>query len=195
MNYHQATNTKNDYIDTFLRQRGEMQVLLKKNLLKAQERMTYYANRHRTERSFEEGDEVFLKTQDFRQNSLKDSKDNKFSARYYGLYKILKKVGFVAYRLQLPESVKIHNTFHVSLLKKKIGPDHMVSTILPPSGITNDELRPAKILDRRLIKKNNAPAAAILVQWEGMVPEDAKWEEYDDIQRRYPWFSGEVAAA
>lgn len=99
LNYHQAQTTKNDCIDTFLRQRAEMQVLLKRNLIKAQERMTHYANKKRTDRSFKEGDEVFLKVQAFRQTSLKATKDNKFSPKYYGPFKILKKIGVVAYRL------------------------------------------------------------------------------------------------
>lgn len=42
---------------------------------------------------------------------------------------------------------------------------------------------------------NNAPAVSILVQWEGTVPEDATWEDFNDIQRRFPWFSGEGAVA
>lgn len=108
-----------------------MQVLLKGNLQKAQERMTYYANKKRTDRSFKEGDEVFLKVQAFRQSSLKATKDNKFSPKYYGPFKILKKIGAVAYRLQLPATARIHNTFHVSLLKKKVGDASMVSSDLP----------------------------------------------------------------
>lgn len=71
--------------------------MLKANLLKPQYRITYYANQLRLERSFEEGDEVFLRTQDFRQTSLKNVKDNKFSAKYSGPYKIIKKIGPVSY--------------------------------------------------------------------------------------------------
>lgn len=193
LNYHQAVNTKNACIDSFLRQRAELQVLLKKNLLKAQERMAYYANKRRTERHFEEGDEVFLKVQAFKQLTLKHAKDNKFSAKFYGPYKILKKIGPVAYRLELPATAKIHNTFHVSLLKKKVGHNQMTSNTLPDLSTTEQEKQPGKILERRLIKKNNRPAVSVLIQWKGQVPEDATWEDWDTIQKWYPGFYGEDA--
>lgn len=167
--------------------------MLKANLLKPQYRITYYANQHRLERSFEEGDEVFLRTQDFRQTSLKNVKDNKFSARYYGPYKILKKIGTVAYRLELPTDARIHNTFHVSLLKKHVG-NHSTSPTLPPVTPLSAKLEPEAILDRRLLKKNNKPGVALLIKWKGQVPEDASWEDYDEIKSKFPTFIGEVAA-
>lgn len=194
-NYHQAQHTKNDCINTFLRQRAEMQVLLKNNLTKAQERMTYYANKKWTDRSFQEGDEVFLKVQAFRQTSLKSTKDNKFSPKYYGPFKILKKIGSVAYRLQLPATARIHNTFHVSLLKKKVGDASLVASDLPIYDSRIEDKVPERILDRRLIKKNNSPAALVLIQWKDSLPEDATWEEYAELLRKFPWFTGEGAAA
>lgn len=186
INYHQAIHTKNECVDSFLRQRAELQVLLKKNLLKAQERMTYYANKHRSEQTFEVGDKVFLKAQAFRQFSLKNTKDTKLSAKYYGPFKILKKIGPVAYRLELPTTVRIHDTFHVSLLKRKNGNHQQILPTLPEIPAPAKEKQPAKILDRRLIKKNNAPAASVLIQCKDSVPEDATWEDWVNIQRRFP---------
>jgi hypothetical protein len=46
------------------------------------------------------------------------SKNKKLTYKYFGPFKILKKVGKVAYRLYLPEEARIHSMFHVSLLKK-----------------------------------------------------------------------------
>ncbi|XP_074344445.1 uncharacterized protein LOC141683605 [Apium graveolens] len=90
-NYHQAQKTNIASVDQFMSQRTEIQQLLKINLSLAQERMVLYANNKRSERHFKEGDYVLLKVQAFRQLSLKNTKDNKFSARYYGPYKVLKK--------------------------------------------------------------------------------------------------------
>lgn len=131
VNFHQYVRHKNANLDNFCQQRAKMQVILKSNLSKAQERMSYYANKHRLEWQFEKGDDIFPKLQAFRQNSIKDTRDNKFVPKYYGPYQIVKKIGSVSYQLQLPLKIKIHNTFHISLLKKKIGEHVMVSSDLP----------------------------------------------------------------
>ena len=79
--------------------------LLKDNLNLAQNRMKQQANQHRSERSFDVGDWVFLRLQPYKQMSLKKSKkDNKLSPNYYGPYKVLQKIGTMAYKLELPAS-------------------------------------------------------------------------------------------
>lgn len=60
---------------------------------------------------------VYLKLQPYTQNSLATRESPKLSAKYYGPYKILDKVGSVAYCLQLPDGALIHLVFHVSQLK------------------------------------------------------------------------------
>ena len=64
--------------------------------------------------------------------SLKQSKkDNKLSPKYYGPYKVLQKIGTMAYKLELLASSRVHLVFHVSCLKKVIGNKIPVQTILP----------------------------------------------------------------
>ena len=63
---------------------------------------------------------VFLRLQPYRQSSLKRSRAEKLKPRFYGSYRVIKKVGEVAYELELPEGSKIHNIFHVSCLKKAV---------------------------------------------------------------------------
>jgi len=71
---------------------------------------------------------------------------------YFGPFKVLQKVGFVAYKLQLPESAKIHPIFHVSLLKPFKG-DHS-NPYVPLSLLTSEDdpmLQPIAILHSRVI--------------------------------------------
>ena len=95
----------------------------------AHNRMKQQADQHRSERSFEVGDWVFLRLQ---QMSFKQAKkDNKLSPKYYGPYKVLQKIGTMAYKLKLPASSRVHPVFHVSCLKKVIGDNIPIQTIFP----------------------------------------------------------------
>ena len=87
---------------------------------------------HRVERSFEVGDFVYLRLQPYRQSSLKKKGAEKLQPRFYGPYKIIRKVEEVAYELELPPESKIHNVFHVSNLKKVVGQQIVTSSELPP---------------------------------------------------------------
>ena len=63
------------------------------------------ADQHRSERSFEVGDWVFLRLQPYKQMSLKQpKKEDKLSPKYYDPYKVLQNIGTIAYKLELPAS-------------------------------------------------------------------------------------------
>ena len=64
--------------------------------------------------------------------SLKNTKkDNKLSPKYYGPYKVLQKIGSMAYKLELPASSRVRLVFHVFCLRKVIGEKLLVQTMLP----------------------------------------------------------------
>ncbi|XP_060216431.1 uncharacterized protein LOC132643911 [Lycium barbarum] len=86
--------------------------------LRAQLRMKQHADAYKTDRCFAVGDWVYLKIQPYRQTTLSSQTFHKLSAKYYGPFQVLKKVGPVAYTLLFPQSIKIHPRVHVSLLKK-----------------------------------------------------------------------------
>lgn len=117
-------------------------------------------------------------------------RNHKLSANYYGPYTVTKKIGNVAYQIDLPVGSKVHNVFHVSQLKKRIGKEKKVHTDLP--GV-NDEgelkMEPQAVLDRKLVKRNNGPATMVLVQWKNGEETEATWEYWEDMIRKFPSFN------
>lgn len=188
INYHQL-RSQDSAVSTLLRERTAIQQLLKENLSKAQERMKWFADKKRSDREFTVGTEVFLKLQPYRQLSLNQRKNHKLSAKYYGPYVVTERIGPVAYKLALPAEAKIHNVFHVSQLKKRLGDSKVVQTTLPStdnSGVIQP--RPMAVLDRMLIKKGNRPATKVLVQWENGSPNEATWELWEELMVKFPDF-------
>ncbi|KAL0423897.1 UNVERIFIED_CONTAM: hypothetical protein Sradi_0924500 [Sesamum radiatum] len=90
----------------YLQERARMLEVLRGNLCEAQNRMKAFGDKHRTERSFEVGDEVYLKLHRYKQSLVQLRRNMKLAPKYYGPFRILAKVGQVAYRLMLlPTSV------------------------------------------------------------------------------------------
>ncbi|TXG48808.1 hypothetical protein EZV62_024683 [Acer yangbiense] len=105
--------------------------ILRENLQQAQNRIKKMVDKHRLEWTFEVGYLVYLHLQPFKQTSIALRTDRKLAPRFYGPYKILQKIGQVAYRLELPSTSKIHLVFHVLCLKKKLGAVNVQQTELP----------------------------------------------------------------
>lgn len=152
--------------------------------------MKQFADAHRTERSYEVGDLVYVKLHPYRQHSLKQHTCQKLLPRYFGPYPIEEKIGAVAYKLRLLDHAKIHPIFHVSQLKKKIG-DHHIIHALTAGVTTQGQLlqEPIEIIDKRVVKRGRMKSTQILVLWSNSFPEDDTWEFLQDFEQRFPNFS------
>lgn len=166
----------------FVQQNIDIINTLKENLHQAQNQQKLYTDRNRVERSFEGGDMVFLRLQPYKQSSIKSSGAKQLKPRFYGPYKVLRKIRGVAYEVELPESSKIHNIFHVSRLKV-LGQQVVPCTQLPP---LDDEgkliLELEIILDTRERSLRNRTITEFLIQWKGLSIEDATWEKKEDVE-------------
>nr|GEU94378.1 retrotransposable element Tf2 [Tanacetum cinerariifolium] len=175
-------------VDRTLQAREEAIKALKFHLKRSQDRMRNQANKHRTDRQFEVGDWVYLKLQPHRQMSIRQGQHHKLSPKYYGPFKVAKRIGEVSYRLELPNSSQVHPVFYISQLKKCHGKDHSVGVLprLREDGLL--ENKPMAILERRLGKVNNKPVMFVLIHWTNKSVEEATWKINGDLVTRFPGF-------
>lgn len=101
-----------------------------------------------------------------------------------GPFEIIDRVGLVAYKLKLPEETKVHNIFHVSLLKGRIKNKYTANPKFPDT----DEY-PVAVLDTRKIKVRGHLEEEILVQWSNLLAGDATWERSKVINLHFPDFT------
>lgn len=113
-------SSKVEDVDQVLIDRDAMVKLLRFHIHRAQHRMTQLANRKRSNKNFDIGDWVYVKLQAYKQQSVANRQSYKLSPLYFGPYKILDKIGQVAYKLELPSDSQIHPTFHMSKLKRSV---------------------------------------------------------------------------
>jgi hypothetical protein len=117
-------------------------------------------------------------------SSLRMGVSSKLAPQYCGPFEVLERVGLVAYRLALPPTVKAHNVFHVSLLKKYVhDSNHIIdwSVIqVEPKGEFLPE--PQCILDTKETSFGNRTIAQVKVQWKHFGPYEATWEMEDAMR-------------
>jgi hypothetical protein len=151
---------------------------LKDHLQRAQNQQKVQADKHRVDRTFEVGDLVYLRLQPYRQASIKRSGAEKLQPRFFGPYRVSRKIGVVAYELELPQGSKIHNIFHVSCLKKALGQHIKPIEVLPPMDEEGQLiLIPEEILEIREKRLRNRSIKEYLIRWKDLPIEDATWEK------------------
>jgi hypothetical protein len=166
--------------------RTEVLQLLKKKLLKAQTTMKELADQKRIPHKFKVGDKVFVKLRPYRQTSVAGKRIQKLAKRFYGPFKLLAAVGEVAFQLELPPTSRIHPVFHVSQLKPCFD-DSTPPLDLPLETVGNlPPIEPLAVLDWETV---NGVPTRVLIQWAGLFPEDATWENYEEIKQAHPGFN------
>ena len=110
------------------------------------------------------------------------------TSSYCGPFQILSRIGQVAYQLALPPTLRVHNVFHISVLKKYVrDATHVINwndVQVEPKGYFLVE--PNCILERREISLEKHTIGQVKVQWNHLSPKEATWELESHIGDAYP---------
>ncbi|GJW96628.1 hypothetical protein Tco_0178436 [Tanacetum coccineum] len=161
---------------------------IKNRLLAARSRQKSYADKRANPLEFEVGDMVLLKVSPWK-DAVRFGKRGKLSPCYIGQFKILARVGSVAYTLELPEELKgIHSTFHVLNLKKCLAEGEVV---VPMDEIQVDDKlhmieEPVEVVDRELKQLKQSRIPIVKVRWNSQRGPKFTWEREDHIKNKYP---------
>ncbi|XP_015946584.1 uncharacterized protein LOC107471601 [Arachis duranensis] len=152
---------------------------------KAAKRMKKWADKKRRHASYQVGDKVMIKL--LPQQFKAFRKVHKGLIRKYeGPFEIIGRVGEVAYKVQLPPSMKIHPVFHVSMLKPYHGdqdePSRGDSSRAPPVVIRSFDKEIEEILANRIVRRRGVPPSIqYLIKWKALPITKASWETREDL--------------
>ena len=162
--------------------------IIRERLTVANDRKKTYVGMKRKYIRYEIGEKMFLKVLPWKK-VMRFWKKGKLNPRFIGPYEVIKKVGPVAYRLALPPDLeKIHNVFHVSMLRRyQLDPSHVVSTetIEMRPDLTYEE-EPVEILPREVKELRNKKIPLVKVLWRNHKTEEATWESEETMRQQYP---------
>ncbi|GKA31635.1 hypothetical protein Tco_0717940, partial [Tanacetum coccineum] len=153
----------------------------------AQDRQKSYADLKQKPMEFEVGDKVMLKVSPWKR-VVRFGKRGKLNPRYVGPFKVLAKVGKVAYRLELPQEFsRVHHTFHVSNLKRCYADEPLV---VPLKGIhVDDKLQfveePVEIMEREIKRLKRSWIQLVKVRWNSRRGPEFTWEREDLFKKKY----------
>ncbi|GKD65905.1 putative reverse transcriptase domain-containing protein [Tanacetum coccineum] len=163
-------------------------IQIKSRIQAARDRQKSYADVRRKPLEFQVGDKVMLKVSPWK-GVIRFGKRGKLNPRYIGPFKVLAKVGTVAYRLELPQQLsRVHSTFHVSNLKKCLSDEPLA---IPLDEIHIDDKlhfveEPVEIMDREVKRLKQSRIPIIKVRWNSRRGPEFTWEREDQFRKKYP---------
>nr|GFA49081.1 putative reverse transcriptase domain-containing protein [Tanacetum cinerariifolium] len=134
------------------------------------------------------GDKVMLKVSPWK-GVVRFDKRGKLNPRYVGPFKVLGVIGNVACKLDLPEELsRVHNTFHVSNLKKCHADEPLA---VPLDGLHFDDKlhfveEPVEIMDREVKRLKQSRIPLVKLRWNSKRGPKFTWEREDQFRKKYP---------
>ncbi|GKB57337.1 hypothetical protein Tco_0913523 [Tanacetum coccineum] len=163
-------------------------VFVKEKPKAARDRQKSYVDYRRNPLEFEVGDRVLLKETPWK-GVVRFRKKGKLPPRYVGPFEILERIGLVAYRLRLLEELNsVHDTFHVSNLKKCLADANLHVSL---NEIKIDKTlhfveEPVEIMDREVKSLKHSRIPLVKVHWNSKRGLEFTWEREDFMKSKYP---------
>ncbi|GJU83730.1 putative reverse transcriptase domain-containing protein [Tanacetum coccineum] len=163
-------------------------VQIKQRMQVARDRQKSYADLKRKPMEFQVGDKVMLKVSPWK-GVVHFGKRGKLNPRYVGPFKVLEKVGSVAYKLELPQELsRVHNTFHISNWKKCHADEPIA---VPLDGLHFDDKlqfieEPAEVMDHEVKRLKRSRISLVNVRWNSRRGPEFTWEREDQFRKKYP---------
>nr|GEX17185.1 putative reverse transcriptase domain-containing protein [Tanacetum cinerariifolium] len=154
----------------------------------ARDRQKSYVDLKPKSMEFQIRDRVMLKVSPWK-GVVRFGKHGKLNPRYVGPFKVLDKVRIIAYKLELPKELsRVHNTFHVSNLKKCHADELLV---VPLDGLhfynkLHFVEEPTEILDQEVKRLNRSRIPLVKVRWNSRRGPEFTWEREDQFRKKYP---------
>ncbi|GJS39844.1 putative reverse transcriptase domain-containing protein [Tanacetum coccineum] len=161
---------------------------IKQRIQDACDQQKNYADLKRKPIEFQVRDRVMLKVSPWKR-VVRFGKRRKLNPGYVGPFKVLEKVRSIAYKLELPQELsRVHNTFHVSNLKKCYS-DKPLAVLLEGLHV-DDKLyfmeEPVEIMDQEVKRLKQICIPIIKVRWNSRRGPEFTWERKDQFQKKYP---------
>ncbi|KAI3807816.1 hypothetical protein L1987_23751 [Smallanthus sonchifolius] len=162
-------------------------VQIRNRMAAARDNQKSYDDKRRKPLEFQVGDMVLLKVSPWK-GVIRFRKRGKLNPRYVGPFKIVKRIGLVAYQLDLPEGLSgVHNVFHVSNSKKCLADETLA---VPLEELQIDEQlcfveEPVGIMDREVKTLKHSKIPIVRVRWNSKRGPKFTWEREDQMMRKY----------
>ncbi|GJX44416.1 putative reverse transcriptase domain-containing protein [Tanacetum coccineum] len=177
-----------DFGNEIVQETTEKVIQIKQRIQAAHDRQKSYADLKCKPMEFQVGDRVMLKVSPWK-GVVRFGKRGKLNPRYVAPFKVLEKVRSVAYKIELPQELsRVHNTFHVSNLKKCYSNEPLA---VPLEGLhVDDKLcfveEPVEIMDREVKRLKQSHILIVKVRWNSRRGPEFTWEREDQFQKKYP---------